>query len=112
MNTIVANWTYTEFTTFLLIHASYADLEFTEPERQAILKLVSRELFDEIDTYYNSLGEYEKLEVIMNCKDRFILNQDEKNKIMNLLKDQFKADGEVTKLELSLMDFLDRLIQI
>ena len=112
MNTRIAEWTYNEFITFLLIHASYADLEFTEPERLAILKLVSQEMFDEIYTYYNSLGEYEKLEVIMTSKDRFILRQDDKRKMMNLLSDQFIADGMVTKLELLLMDFLDRLIEV
>ena len=112
MNTRIAEWTYNEFITFLLIHASYADLEFTEPERLAILKLVSQEMFDEIYTYYNSLGEYEKLEVIMTSKDRFILSQDDKRKMMNLLSDQFIADGMVTKLELLLMDFLDRLIEV
>lgn len=112
MNTKIAKWTYNEFITFLLIHASYADLEFTEPERQAILMLVSQEMFDEIYAYYNILGEYEKLEVIMTCKDRFILNQDDKLKMMNLLSDQFIADGVVTKLELLLMDFLDRLIEV
>ena len=112
MNTKVENWTYQEFITFLLIHASYADLEFTEPEHLAILKLVPQHTYDTVNTYYDKLGEYEQLQVIMTCKDRFIKTQEDKMKMMNLLSDQFIADGVVSKLELLLMDFLDRLIVV
>ncbi len=112
MNTKVENWTYQEFITFLLIHASYADLEFTESEYLAILKHVPQQTFDTVNSHYDKLGEYEQLQVIMACKDRFIKTQEDKMKMMNLLSDQFKADGVVSKLELLLMDFLDRLIEV
>jgi len=112
MNTTIENWTYEEFITFLLIHASYADLEFTEPERTNILEKVSKDTYDKINAYYNKLGEYEQLQVIMTCKDRFITTQGDKAKMMNLLSTQFMADGVISKLELVLMDFLDRLIEI
>ena len=98
MNTKIAKWTYNEFITFLLIHASYADLEFTEPERQAILMLVSQEMFDEIYAYYNILGEYEKLEVIMTCKDRFILSQDDKLKICLLYTSPSPRDRQKSRM--------------
>jgi hypothetical protein len=112
MNTEIEKWTYEQFITFLLIHASYADLEFTEPEQKAILDQVPQDTFDEVNTYYNKLGEYEQLNVIMTCKDRFIKTQDDKAKMMNLLSNQFQADGAITKLELLMMDFLDRLIEV
>ena len=112
MNTKISNWTYDQFLTFLLIHASYADLEFTEPERNAILAQVPKNTFVEINAYYDTLGEFEQLQVIMESKDRFIKNKEDKDRMMNLLSEQFIADGVVSKLELLLMDFLDRLIEI
>jgi len=106
------SWCYDQFITFLLIHASYADLEFTEPERTAILEKVSGDVFEEINTYYDSLGEYERLEVIMSCKDKFIPDETAKAKVMNALTEHFYADGTVSKLELLLLEFLDRLIEV
>ena len=103
-------WTYDQFITFLLIHASYADLEFTESERQAILDKVNLETFQEVNEFYDKLGEYECLDFIMKHKDQFIPNEQEKLKVMNTLSEHFYADGTVSKLELLLLDFLDRLI--
>lgn len=107
-----STWSYDQFITFLLIHASYADLEFTEPERTAILEKVSGDVFEEINSYYDTLGEYERLEVIMSCKDQFIPDETAKAKIMNTLTEHFYADGTVSKLELLLLEFLDRLIEV
>ena len=106
------SWCYDQFITFLLIHASYADLEFTESERTAILEKVSGDIFEEINDFYNSLGEYERLEVIMSSKSKFITDDESKAQIMNALTEHFYADGTVSKLELLLLEFLDRLIEV
>ncbi len=110
MLTAQDDWTYDQFITFLLIHASYADLEFSESERQAILSKVDLNIFEEVNAFYNKLGEYECLDFIMSHKQQFIPNKEEKQKIMDTLSEHFYADGEVSKLELLLLDFLDRLI--
>lgn len=99
-----------EFVAFLLIYVSHADLDFSEDERKNILQIVNKDTFTKVDKLYNSLGEYKRLEMIINNKDIFYPSSDQKSKLMDLITHQFMADGEVSKLENNLYQFLERLL--
>ena len=105
-----SEWSSKDFQTFLLIHASYADLEFSDSEKKAILTTVSSHRFGHIHEFYKQMSEYECLEFILLFKPRFFANEEQKNQLLKLISEQFMADGEVSKLEVNFLDFLKRLI--
>jgi len=105
-----AIWNQSEFVTFLLLHASHADLEFTDDEREAIMKNVSPETFEEIYASYEEMGEFEILQTIIDYKGLYYPTAERKNELMNLIQEQFKADGDYSILEKNLMLFLEKLI--
>ncbi len=105
-----AEWNEQEFRTFLLIHASHADLEFTDDEREAIVESVSAETFEEIYARYEEMGEYEIIQTIMDYKGLYYPTIDRKEELLSIIQKQFSADGHISKLEKSLMLFLDKLL--
>ncbi len=110
MSTNPEHWTYDQFLTFLLIYASYADLDFSLSERKAILSRVDSSTFDEVNKLYEQLGEFERLDLIIKGKPTFYPDQIKKSELLNAISEHFYADGTVSKLELITLDFLDRLM--
>jgi hypothetical protein len=104
------NWNSNEFITFLLLHASHADLEFTDDEKEVIMERVSPDVFEEIYASYEEMGEFEVLQTILDYKGLYYPTNDRKNELLDLVKQQFHADGVVTSLEKSLMMFLEKLL--
>lgn len=101
---------FTEFTTFLLLHASYADLEFTDDERSRIISRVSEETFQKVSDIYDTLGEYERLKLIMDHKGTHYPTPAQKMEILDIMRSQFEADGEFSRLEKGLLLFLEKLL--
>jgi len=106
----IPKWNEKEFRTFLLIHASHADLEFTDDERQAIVDIVSTETFEEIYGQYEEMGEYEIIKTIIDYKGLYFPTLDRKEELLSIIQKQFSADGHVSKLEKSLILFLNKLL--
>jgi hypothetical protein len=105
-----ATWSAEQFEAYLLIYASYADLEFTDDEKDAVIEQVGFETFQEVYAFFLSLGEYEKLNFIVSCKPLFFETENKKKQLLYLLNEHFKKDGEISKLEVNTLDFLDRLL--
>ena len=106
----IPKWNEKEYRTFLLIHASHADLEFTDDERQAIVDIVSTETFEEIYGQYEEMGEYEIIKTIIDYKGLYFPTLDRKEELLSIIQKQFSADGNVSKLEKSLILFLNKLL--
>lgn len=103
-------WNSEEFITFLLLHASHADLEFTDDEREMIAKRVSPDVFESIYSEYEEMGEFEILQTILSYKGLYYPTLDRKHELLDIIKAQFHADGEYTTLEKGLMRFLEKLL--
>ena len=105
-----STWNLEQFEAYLLIYASYADLEFTDDEKEAIVEHVGRNTFQQVYSFFLSLGEYEKLNFIISCKPLFFETDNKKKELLDMLNEHFKKDGEVSKLEVNTLDFLNRLL--
>lgn len=105
-----AKWNSEEFITFLLLHASHADLEFSDSEQELIAKRVSPDVFESIYSEYEEMGEFEILQTILSYKGIYYPTLDRKLELLDLIKTQFHADGEYTTLEKGLMRFLEKLL--
>jgi len=107
---IEPKWNSEEFITFLLLHASHADLEFTDDEREAIMERVSPDVFEDIYSNYEEMGEFEILQTILSYKGLYYPTMDRKHELLDLIRKQFEADGDFSPLEKGLILFLEKLL--
>ena len=103
-------WTQEQFIAFLLLYASYADFEYSEDERNHILTFVQPHTLATVELLFNRLGDFQQLDLILKLKERFVKTPKERDQLLELLNSHFHSDGEFTKLESGLYDFLKRLI--
>lgn len=103
-------WNTQEFLCFVLIHASYADLEFSDDEKHHIIESFGQSTFEDIHAAYNELAEYEILELIKNYKGLFFPTAARKQEMLSHVHSLFNIDGDYTRLEKSLMLFLEKFL--
>lgn len=104
------NWNYNEFCTYLLIYAAYADLEFSKPEKEAILKNIDQEHFDKIESVYLESSDFHRLQIIIDHKGLYYPTLSQKEELLQKMKALFEADGEYSYLEKNLLLFLTKLL--
>jgi hypothetical protein len=103
-------YNYEEFACFLLIHGSYADLEFTDGEKAMINNRFGEENFNKIHKDYLALGDYQVLQTIMDYKGLYYPTSERKKELLSLISKVFIADGSYTALEKNLFHFLEKLL--
>ncbi len=103
-------WTYKEYICFILIYASYEDLDFSDAEEQFIREKTGAETLDKMHTVFKNAGQYECLQMILDLKDKFIGTETQKEDLLTILSQHFGVDGEFSKLEKVLMGFLRNLL--
>jgi len=106
----IGKWNLDEFITFLLIHASYADLEYSDEERVISKSLLSAEDYDEISAAYDDMGEYEITESIISYKGLHYPTVPQKQELLGRMTQIFEADGDFSKLEKKLYEFYNKLL--
>ena len=106
----LGSWNLDEFITFLLIHSSYADLEFTPEEEKLVKSYLSADDYKAIVEAYDNMGEFEITETIQSYKGIHYPTSSQKQELLGRMKQLFKADGDYSKLERKLYDFYTKLL--
>ncbi len=110
MNDTMPNWNYDEFLCFLLLHASYVDMEFSEEERHKLNEKFGAELVVKMHTELDKLSDYETLETILSFKGVYFPTVEQKKEVMNQVKRLFFVDGDYSIMEREFYRFLDKLM--
>jgi len=103
-------WNFEEFTTFLLLYASNADLELSEDEELEIKKRLDIDSYDSIKGEYDSSSDYEIIQIILSYKGIYFPTIDRTTELLDLIKKQFYADGEFSTLEKNAFRVLKKLL--
>ena len=101
---------YAEFMVFLLVYASYADYELSASEISLIKSKYDPSLVDNIISKYDTMSEYERLNYIMQNKSQFLKTDQDIKSILQEVEEQFKSDGDYSKLEKGLNNFLKHML--
>ena len=101
---------YAEFMVFLLIYASYADYELSTSEITRIKSKFDPLLVDAVLANYDMMSDYERLDYIMKNKAKFLKSEQDIQSLMDEVNEQFNSDGEYTKLEKGLNNFLEHML--
>lgn len=103
-------WTREQFMAFILFYAAHADMECTEEERQIVRNIISEEQLPEIESEYQRLTDFERIEVIQSYKNNYFANTGQKAVIIEELKHLCNADGEYDIMEKNLVMMLGRIL--
>lgn len=106
----LGNWNLDEFITFLLIHASYADFDFSEDEEKIVKSLLSEEDYQEISSAYDAMGAYQIEETILSYKGLHYPTHAQKQEMLGRMMHLFDADGDFSTMEKKLYAYLDKLL--
>lgn len=104
------HWSFDELKAFMMIHASHADLDFTECEKNSIRNEVGVDIFDRMDAVYNLGSDYQNLHKILAHKSKYFDTTEKKGQFLKKLTEQFESDGEFSRLEKILFQLLEKLI--
>jgi hypothetical protein len=103
-------WSYNEFLTFVMIYASYVDMEFSEEEISNIKSRVDQDAFDKMYAEFDKRNDFEALQIILSYKELFFPTDEKKKEILKAIKLQFFADGDYSPMERELMHFFEKLM--
>jgi len=104
------NWNYEEFCAYLLIYASYADMDFSKEEKDLIIGTIGKERFEILESLYLEHGDYERLQVIIDHKGLYYPTAARKLELIEKVTKLFEVDGEYSRPEKTLLLFLDKLL--
>ncbi len=104
------NWTYDEFRTLMLVHASHADLDYSIVERKFILGLTDEKTLSDIEQVYDTLGDGELIQLLQQLKPEFIKSSDDKETLLADVARLMAADNQFSALEINLLTFLNRIL--
>ncbi len=103
-------WNFEEFTTFLLLYASNADLELSESEEAEMKKRLDLKRYESIKEEYDNSSDYEIIQTILSYKGLYFPTIDRTKELLALIKKQFFADGEFSTLEKNAFLILRKLL--
>lgn len=98
------------FKALLLIYASHTDLEFSHVEKEQIIDTLGTDNFESATTLYGKFREYELLKNICDLRHLYYPGNDGKNRVLDMIRRHFNADGDFSKLERTQYNFLQMML--
>lgn len=95
---------------FMLLYASFADYDISIKEIAMIKSKYDGLLVDNTFSKFEKMSEYERVDYIMKNKSQHIKTESDMEKVFEELNIQFEADGDYSKLEKGLNNFLKHLL--
>lgn len=103
-------WNFEEFTTFLLLYASNADLELSLSEEIEMKKRLELQKYEQIKNEYDRASDYEIIQTILSYKGIYFPTLDRTKELLDMIKKQFFTDGEFSTLEKNAFRILQKLL--
>ncbi len=110
MSINTADWSYDDFLTFSLIYAAHADQELKEEEVQSICKKVNRNEFDKMLGIYQKQNDYQNIQTIMSCKERYCKTDAEKQNLVDAMAEILKSDQDFSTFEHAVLNGFKKLL--
>lgn len=103
-------WNFTEFKTYVLLEAAHGDMDFSDEEKEIIMKALEPETYRKMYDEFSSDTDYERIEKIRQAAKVHCDTDNKKLALMEKVKTLFDADGEYSTMEHNLMMYLKKLI--
>ena len=109
-DTATQNWTYNDYLAYLMIYAASADLNFHDSEIETIRKRVGDECYDKVMEVFGEGNDMTKIQVIMDFKEKFIPDDETKQKVLDDMQSVFNADEDYGQAEQSIFVAVRKLL--
>lgn len=103
-------WSYNEFLAFLLIYIAHVDMDFAAEEKAMIRNKVGEQTYDKMVAEFDSMSDYKAYETILAYKGVYYPTNEQKQELLEKMKDLFHADMEFNIMEKELLHFLERMM--
>lgn len=111
MSETQTNWSREEFEAYLLFYAANADFIVTEEEKKLIHSKVSERAYAKMNAEFEKDNDYERIQKIILTVQRFDLNKEEIDVLLNEVNQLFEVDGEIDILEREYFIGLRRILK-
>ena len=103
-------WNHDQFRCFLLLQAAMADMKISGDEKQLILEKIGPCALTEVKDEFDTLNDYERLNVIGAYRDKFYDTPEKKAELLVRIEELFEIDGTYTTTEHNLFMMLRKLL--
>ena len=110
MNEDLTRWSFDDFLCYLLIYAASADFILKDEEKQIIIKKMGEEKFNKFFEIFEGHSDMDKIDTVMTLKGSFIETEDDKEKVLNQMKEVFQADHAYSESEHELLIAIRKLL--
>jgi hypothetical protein len=111
MSDVNVNWDKEQFKAYLLIFAANANFSESEEEKELILSKVDAEVYKLMHREFEKDNDYQRLEKILFCVDKFGLSKDDLSQLRAEVKQVINAEGHHDELEDNMFLYLKKLLR-
>ena len=109
MKTIKTNWTNNEFKAYILLYAANADYVVSETEKDIIEELIDKKQLHKISTELKYDNDIQSIKKIEYCLKKFNYSKEEKEILLEEIKNLFLSDGDYNQLEKIMYHFFEKI---
>ncbi len=103
-------YNYEEFSSYLLLYASMADMELTQSEIDLIKTKISEEQYQEIKADFDQANDFERLQTIEKYRGVYFPTAARAQELLSKIVKLFHVDGNFSHLEQNCLRLLNKLI--
>lgn len=103
-------WNREQFIAFLLLYAANIDAEYSPEERDYIQSIIEPQALDIVDREFQSMSDFEHIQVIRAYEGSFYPSPEHKEAILNRVQELFRADGTFSQEESNLLMMLKKIL--
>ncbi|KAA3600891.1 MAG: hypothetical protein DWQ06_08700 [Calditrichaeota bacterium] len=101
---------YKDFKAFLFLYAARADFNVSEEENDILVEIVSEKRLKELKKLSDSMSDYEVIQLIMELKDKYLMTDATKDRLLEEIMDLFKSDDDFSINERNIFRALKRIL--
>lgn len=103
-------YSYNEFLGLLLIYVAHVDMEFTEEEKTLIKQKIGNQAMNKVLADFEEMSDFQAFQTILSYKGIYFPTAEQKEELLDDMKNLFLADGDYTTLEKETFHFLEKLM--
>ncbi len=101
---------YMDFKAFLFLYAAKADFNVSEEETDILVDIVSEKRLRELKKLSDSMSDYEEIQLIMELKEKYLMTDATKDRLLEEIMELFKSDDDFSINERNIFRALKRIL--
>ena len=104
------NFSYNDFLSLLFIYSASVDLDFSDAEKELILKKVGIASFDKAYKWFSSAKDIEITDALYSLGHKYCSTEEQKQMAIDDINQIIHANGRKSRVEEDMLLFINKLI--